>query len=154
MVTLQNAKDHLRLDEDDPMVLAYLAAAQEWVRQYLNRGIYADAVALANAKAGAQSALEAASLKLEADLEAAALVNGQAISGELVDQANANFRAAVQAYRELSGSMVGNEAIDAATLLVLGDLYENREGSFVGVSYEPNPTVMNLLNPYRIGMGV
>lgn len=154
MITLQNAKDHLRLDDDDPMVIVYLAAAQEWVRQYLNRGLYADEEALSSAKAGAQAALEAASLKLEADLEAAALVSGQTVSNELVDQANANFRAAVQAYRELSGSMVGNEAIDAATLLVLGDLYENREGSFVGVSYEPNPTVMNLLNPYRIGMGV
>lgn len=45
-------------------------------------------------------------------------------------------------------------AIKQAMLLVIGDLYQNREGQFVGVSATVNPTVMNLLTPYRVSMGI
>lgn len=39
--------------------------------------------------------------------------------------------------------------IKVAILLIVGDLYENREGAFVGVSRVDNPTVSRLLWPYR-----
>lgn len=45
-------------------------------------------------------------------------------------------------------------SIRAALLLVVGDLYENREGAFVGVSRVDNPTVERLLHFYRVGLGV
>ena len=45
-------------------------------------------------------------------------------------------------------------SVRAALLLVIGDLYENREGAFVGVSRVDNPTVLRLLTPYRVGLGV
>ena len=45
-------------------------------------------------------------------------------------------------------------SIRAALLLVIGDLYENREGAFVGVSRVDNPTVERLLHFYRVGLGV
>ncbi len=45
-------------------------------------------------------------------------------------------------------------SVKAAILLTIGDLYENREGAFVGVSRVDNPTVLRLLNPYRVGLGV
>lgn len=37
----------------------------------------------------------------------------------------------------------------AATLLVLGDLYSNREGMVVGATGVENPTVARLMFPYR-----
>lgn len=39
----------------------------------------------------------------------------------------------------------------AAQLLIIGDMYENREAGAVGVTggYSVNPTVENLLYPYR-----
>lgn len=45
-------------------------------------------------------------------------------------------------------------SVRAALLLVIGDLYENREGAFVGVSRVDNPTVERLLHFHRVGLGV
>lgn len=45
-------------------------------------------------------------------------------------------------------------AVVAAILLTIGDLYENREGAFIGTIHTVNPTVRSLLNPYREEMGV
>jgi hypothetical protein len=45
----------------------------------------------------------------------------------------------------------------SAALLIVGDLYENREGAVVAkassVSITPNPAVVNLLYPYRVEIG-
>lgn len=45
-------------------------------------------------------------------------------------------------------------SVRAALLLIIGDLYENREAAYVGVSYAVNPTVERLLHFYRVGLGV
>lgn len=45
-------------------------------------------------------------------------------------------------------------SIHSAILLIIGDLYENREGKIVGVSSEVNPAVVNLLHFYRVGLGI
>lgn len=44
--------------------------------------------------------------------------------------------------------------VKAAILLIIGDLYENREGQFVGVQVAENQTVQNLLHFHRVGLGV
>lgn len=43
--------------------------------------------------------------------------------------------------------------IYAAILLIIGDLYENREGSIVGPVHTVNPAVERLLSMYRLEMG-
>lgn len=45
-------------------------------------------------------------------------------------------------------------SVKAAILLIVGDLYANREGRFVGTTQTDNPAVQMLLGPYRLGMGV
>lgn len=45
-------------------------------------------------------------------------------------------------------------SVKAAELLIVGDLYENREAQMVGVTVESNPTVERLLHFYRVGLGV
>lgn len=40
-------------------------------------------------------------------------------------------------------------SVQAAILLFLGDLYNNREASFVGVAATDNQTALRLLWPYR-----
>lgn len=45
-------------------------------------------------------------------------------------------------------------SVKSAILLVVGDLYENREGQFVGVSAVENPAVDRLLHFYRKGLGI
>lgn len=44
-------------------------------------------------------------------------------------------------------------SIKAAALLIVGDLYENREAAGVK-EIKPNPAVMNLIYPYRKGIGI
>ena len=44
--------------------------------------------------------------------------------------------------------------VKAAILLIIGDLYENREGHFVGVQVAENQTVQNLLHFHRVGLGI
>ncbi len=44
--------------------------------------------------------------------------------------------------------------VKAAILLIIGDLYENREGQFVGVQVAENQTVQNLLHFHRVGLGI
>lgn len=155
MITLEQAKDHLRLDEDDPLLeTVYLPAALEWVSQYLNRKIFNTAEDLAMARANANGAIATASTNLEAELTAAYDVTDPLVREAMVDMANQAWRNAHYQYREVTQGTLTNPAIDAATLLVMADMYENREGSFVGISYQPNPAVISLLAPYRVGMGV
>jgi len=45
-------------------------------------------------------------------------------------------------------------SIKSAMLLIIGDLYENREGQIVGMSRADNPAVDRLLHFYRVGLGV
>ena len=45
-------------------------------------------------------------------------------------------------------------SIRAALLLIIGDLYENREGQIVGTITADNPTVERLLHFYRVGLGI
>jgi hypothetical protein len=45
-------------------------------------------------------------------------------------------------------------SVHAAILILASELYANRERSVVGTIYTPIPTAMNLLNPYRVGLGV
>jgi hypothetical protein len=51
--------------------------------------------------------------------------------------------------------LVLKPSLEAAALLILGDLYENREAQAVGTKMQltSNPTVERLINPYR-KMGV
>jgi len=54
-----------------------------------------------------------------------------------------------------SGAAVAVPAsIKAALLLIVGDLYENREGAVVGASRTDNPTVNRLMQFHRTGLGV
>lgn len=45
-------------------------------------------------------------------------------------------------------------AIKAACLLMIGDLYENRETIVTGASIDILPTAKNLLYPYRKDIGI
>jgi hypothetical protein len=47
-----------------------------------------------------------------------------------------------------------NSSVRAAMLLIIGDLYENREGQVVGQSFSENETVTNLLHFHRTGLGI
>ena len=45
-------------------------------------------------------------------------------------------------------------SVQIATYMLAADMHENREAKIVGVSVVENSAVMNMLWPYRIGLGV
>lgn len=45
-------------------------------------------------------------------------------------------------------------SIKAACLLMIGDLFENREAQIMGGGVVENPAVKNLLYPHRKGIGI
>lgn len=45
-------------------------------------------------------------------------------------------------------------SVEAALLLIISDLFENREGQNTQNEYHSNPAVERLLHFYRVGLGV
>lgn len=92
-----------------------------------------------------------AHLRLDGDAEDAHL---QLLAEAAVDQAS-QFLDRSLPWTDSAGQPVAVPAsIRAALLLIVGDLYENREGQIIGATRADNPAVMRLLTPYRKGMGI
>lgn len=76
---------------------------------------------------------------------------------------NSDEDALIQLYINAAIDYIGNflnlenypyaASLKAAALLIVGDLYENREAG-VEKEIKPNPAVINLMFPYREGLGV
>lgn len=112
LIDTELAKQHLRVDGDDEDLLIglYLDAAEEAAMEFMNRSVYTDVEALADA----------------------------VLSGTAGEQ-----------------PMVITKAITAGILLILGDLYANRENTIIGTISSELPRGANaLLQPYRVNMGV
>lgn len=102
MLTLEEIKDHLRIDQADASEDDYLnqisAAAHDHIEQYLNRPVpWTD---------------------------------------------------------ENENPVAIPASIKQAALLIIGDLFENREGKIIGISSTDNPVVYHFLYRYRIGLGI
>lgn len=179
-VTVAEAAEHLRIDTDSPFLEStYLSTlitvARQYCENYLARTIGSQTRTLT------LSAFPLGSLPIElpnppvysvdsvsyvaqdgttATLTGVILSNGyiQPAYGTEWPIARAQIGAVTISYS--AGYVSGGSpddfplAIKQAMLLVIGDLYQNREGQFVGVTAQVNPTVMNLLTPYRVAMGI
>lgn len=104
IVTLEQAKLHLRVDTDDEdaHIQMLIGVAQEQTENYLNRAVY-----------------------------------------EATEDASA----------EDDRPLVANFSVRAAMLLMIGDLYANREDANESANKFPQAS-RRLLDPYRIGQGV
>lgn len=99
--------------------------------------------------------LEDVKAHLRLDLEADSELDPQleAMLAAAMDHASQYLNRPVP-WEDAEGQPVFPASVRAALLLVIGDLYENREGAFVGVSRVDNPTVERLLHFHRVGLGV
>lgn len=58
-------------------------------------------------------------------------------------------------WQDADGNAVAVPAsVKAAMLLIVGDLYENREAQVIGATVAENPAVERLLHFYREGLGL
>lgn len=159
LITLAEAKTHLRLESDYPdnQVEVYCSAAEISVQQFLNRKVYPSQDDFEDALEGVLPGLEAASEAFTAAIDAAALIQNHELRCEEIVHAKQQFEnAKVQAF-EIRRGIVINDSIKVAILLVLGNLFENREDVVVGMSVSAVQLPMGsqqLLMPYRVGLGV
>jgi uncharacterized phiE125 gp8 family phage protein len=177
-IDLTTAKAHLRVisTAEDTLITSLSKAAREDVENYTGRSLiattwkqsgaaFADAIELLKSpvssitsiqyvdEAGATQTLSASVYRLVTSSDPAAaaparveLVDGESWPAVAVrpDAVRITFVAGYANAAAVPPSIV------AAILLVLGDLYENREGQGRENTYQPNPTVFRLLNPFRM----
>lgn len=181
-ITTSEAMRHLRLDADDPYLddlLAYITAARQYVEQYLNasvavqeRTLVLDAFPSSSIALPDGPLISVTSVSyVDTDGATQTLDSGKYVAwirpledalfpafGESWPATQATPGAVTITYQAgmMTGSplMLPHQDIRAAILLTLGDLWENREGQFVGVSAAVNPTVERLLHFHRRCLGV
>lgn len=176
-VSLEEARLHLRIDSDDedPLVAALIRAARDYVERQTGRALitqtwqftqdrfpwYGEVIRLGRApvqsvtfvkylnSSGVLTTL--ASTEYIADITtygAGEIVLGyQKTWPTIQDQRNAITVEFIAGYGSNATSVP--PSLKAAILLVLGDLYANREAQVAGMTINENPTVERLLNPYR-----
>lgn len=177
-ITEATAMAHLRLAVDDPglgRLPEAITAARQTVEQHLNATVAnrslmltldafpAGAIRLPNGPVTAVTEIA----YIDTDGAAQTVAAHRLINYPLCDVLTPAFGESWPATRNVygavtitytAGMMVGetlaNQDIAAAILLTLGDLWENREAQFVGVSVAINRAVDSLLHPHRREVGV
>jgi uncharacterized phiE125 gp8 family phage protein len=172
VVSFQEAKDHLRVrhDDEDMLIETYVAAATAsldgpagWLGRALGRqeleatdDVFRDCMRLPY-----PPILDVVSIKYlnAGGVEATILPSEYEMRGSLIGSAFGKRWPAVLAHpgsvriRYWAGYDEVPAQVRAAILLMVGDLYANRETVAIGVSAAAIPmstTVLNLLNPLRV----
>lgn len=163
-VTLAEAKLHLDIarDDQDSMIASMITAAREWVENYTGLSFNGDAVTQTFRCFRAGITL----LVWPADDDAEVTVAYLNQAGEPVEVTGARLWRAAKPARLLpplngawptdaDGSIAVTVqgvpfSLKAAMLLIIGDLYGQREETAVGVSVQATGAVVNLCHPYRM----
>lgn len=152
LVTLADAKAHLRVEEDveNTLIQSHINAAELFAVNYLARNVYADQSALTTAISGTASTLSAATAAYIAAVESAATISSDVEAGIALDAADMTYQAAQQNAKRTYAGIVLNDAIKSAILLLVGHLYLNREAGTDKAISEIPFGVYALLQPFRV----
>lgn len=171
-ITLQEARDHLRVDgsDDDGVIAAAIVAAREFVENYTSRPL------VTQTRTGYLSTLEGC-VALSANLQSVSSIKYIDCDGVqqtlatseyrvdtkgLVGSVSPAFGKAWPSVRNVSNSVeiefvcgYGGQsavpcAIKQAMLLLIGDFFEMREETVIGAAITPTGAVGRLLSTYRI----
>lgn len=163
-VTLAEAKKHLDVvrDDQDDMIESMITAAREWVENYTGLSFNGDSVTQTFRCFRAGITL----LVWPADDDAEVTVAYLNQAGEPVEVTGARLWRAAKPARllpPLNGAWPTDAdgtiavtvqgvpfSLKAAMLLMVGDLYNQREETAVGVSISASGAVENLCHPYRM----
>jgi uncharacterized phiE125 gp8 family phage protein len=177
-VTTAYAKSHLRVDitDDDTLIGNLVTAAREWCEQYCNRSFvqhsyradlpyfcepitlpWGPVQSITHIKyydTSSPSTLQTLSSNVYA-LSYDTIYRNAGESWESVyPRADTVQITYVTGWKDTASPQgVGpslSGAVKSAILMIVGDLYENREAQIVGVNRMDNPTVKHLLTPFRI----
>ncbi|PPC02515.1 head-tail connector protein [Acinetobacter pittii] len=154
VISINRAMAHLRVDEDiDNDIASKLDSAERIAKEYLNRNFYLDKAALDLAKEEIPSILSEAKTQYDQDVSFA-----NALDRELVDKfiltASFNYDTAIRQAKMISLGILVNPSIEIGVLLILGNLYENREDLTTSNIYELPKGAEWHLHPFRTELGV
>ncbi|WEI17143.1 head-tail connector protein [Acinetobacter proteolyticus] len=155
VISLDRALSHLRVDEDiDSDIASKLDAAEQIAKEYLNRNFYATLTELNDAKGQVASILSTARTQYDQDVLFAKSLDGELIK-TFSHTASLNYDTAIRSAKMISLGIVINPSIEISVLLILGDLYENREDTISGGGFSNLPKGAEWhLDPFRIDLGV
>lgn len=154
VISINRALAHLRVDEDiDNDIASKLESAERIAKEYLNRNFYLDKAALDLAKEDIPLILSDAKTQYDQDVSFA-----NALDRELVDKfiltASLNYDTAIRQAKMISLGILVNPSIEIGVLLILGNLYENREDLTTSNVYELPKGAEWHLHPFRTELGV
>lgn len=172
-VTVIEAKTHLRVTStaEDTLIAGRIKAARRWVERYCRRGLMtqtlrlrmdefpddgdavirlpwgtATSVTSITYVDGVGTTQTLATDHYQTDLDSVPARIAPAY-GYCWPVTRCQFAAVTVTY--VVGSATADDDVKAALLMVLADLYENREASIIGASYIANPAVQSLLAAHR-----
>lgn len=157
-VTLAEAKLYLRIDDnaEDTLIEALISSAREWAETNTNKAIVAQTVVAYYDKPERTfelpigNAVALTSLTNDGDAVTARLLFGNPstveITGDLPYPANER-QSVVITYT--AGYATVPKRIKQAILILVADMYENREAQVIGQSVAENSTLERLLFPVR-----
>jgi uncharacterized phiE125 gp8 family phage protein len=181
-ISVADVAEYLRVDNvnaDQSLISALITAARQYLEQYLNRPIAMQT--LEEALTGwanpivLDSSLQSVTTIKYLDVNGAEqtlaanqyLVDTYAEPAQITPAYNVTFPDLYAVpnnikVRYVAGYTSGSSPntnplpnpLRFAMMLVIGDLYANREAAVTGTTYTVNPTVQNLLQFYRLNMGV
>lgn len=152
-VTLAEAKSHLRVygNDDDALIGIYIAAAEKSAVAIVDRGVYADDAAKNAAISAAPAALSAATAAYTAAITAAHEMADACEQESAITAANTKYIRAQVAFRQVMDGIVADDIIKSAVLLIVGNLYENREDVVEGhILFKLQNGAEWLLAPYKV----
>ena len=181
-ISAADVAEYIRVDDlatDELLLEGMITAARQYLEQYLNRPIatqtleealtgWANPIVLDSSLQsvtsikyldvnGAEQTLATNQYLVDTYAEPAQITPAYNVTyPELYDVPN-NVKVRYIAGYTSGGSPDTNplpKPIRFAMMLVIGDLYANREAAITGTTYTVNPTVQNLLQFYRLNMGV
>ena len=157
LITLAAAKAHLIVvgTDDDAVITLQTSSAEQIAIAYLNRNVYADQAAFDAALALVPASLIAAGVAYEADIVTADLITDDDARMAERKYILSKYLGAHDAGIAVRNGIVINDLITAGMLLILGDLYQQREDSVIGVSVNSMPNgARSILKMHRVGPGI
>lgn len=133
ILTHEEAINHCRAEDDDPMVDQYARAAELAAQEFLDRFVYASDSDLQQAIAAVPGQLTAADATFKAAKEAAEALPELARCMAMEAACRALEAARSKARRTYDGIVVTDD-IKVGMLLTLGHMYRNREDVVAGAS--------------------
>lgn len=149
LITLERAKDHLRIadNDSDTFVTDVIARAEAATVAFLNRAVFVDGAEREAAQSAVAADLDAAGVAYRNAIESAEALDDAVTRDLLRESAQRNYEDAQARAREVLAGIELNPAIEAGILLTIGFMFAHAGDEEDGMPRAVEP----LLVKWRVG---